>query len=315
MSISENLRAFFGKPIVNFRPGDAVEALDSRTYRLSIEYDDDETSLINLLEEFLGKADLGRLDALVLGLWHEAYEESIQPALDHLISRSADLPALRALFCAEVTYEDCEISWLKQGDYTPLLAAFPDLEVLRIRGSTDLRLEPFQHGKLKQLAIECGGLPTEIVQAIGASNLPALEWLELWLGSDNYGFDGKLDDYVELLEKSNLDPKRLRYLGLRNAEISDELAQWLATRPWVANLETLDLSLGTLSDEGARALFDSEPARSLQTLNIVDNYVSEEWLNNLSSLPFTLLADPQRKPDRYDDEDDEDTGRYVAVSE
>ena len=86
-------------------------------------------------------------------------------------------------------------SWIIQTDYNPLLAAFPQLRTLRIRGSSGLTLAPFAHDALEELAIECGGLPRDIADAIAGSTLPALKRLELWLGDDNYGFEGDADTY------------------------------------------------------------------------------------------------------------------------
>ncbi len=304
MTINSLQTTFYGKPIRNFRPGDAVDALGSHTYRLAVDYDD-EFDLVTLLDQFLAKADLQRVEALVLGMWMEAYESSIQPVLDRLIERRAELPALRALFCGDMTYEECEISWIIQGSYKPLLDAFPALEVLRIRGSSGLEIAPFEHAALKQLAIECGGLPSAIVANLAQSRMPALEWLELWLGSENYGFDGDVQTYAALLQA--LDASRLRYLGLRDSEITDELAVYLAAQPWLGQLDTLDLSLGTLGDAGAEALYDSDGVRQLKRLDISHHYVSAEWLKLLRAMPITLVADD---PQEADDEE-----RYVAVGE
>ena len=52
------------------------------------------------------------LDALIIGAWSEAHDASPQGYLDGLIERRAELPALRALFVGDMTFEDCEISWI-----------------------------------------------------------------------------------------------------------------------------------------------------------------------------------------------------------
>lgn len=304
MTISESTETFFNKTVTAYDPASPVDLSGDKVYRLSLEYDD-ERKMSELFEQFLQSADKSKLDALVIGMWGEPYEESANDIIAALVARAPELPALRALFIGDMTYEECEISWIVQGDYTPLLKAFPKLEELRIRGAQDLSLEPVTHTALRKLTIESGGLPSEVVEALIASSLPALEHLELWLGSDEYGFDGDVDLYRRVL--SALAGPSLRYLGLRDSEISDELAQWLAGEEVVGRLHTLDLSLGTLGDEGARALLDSPYVRKLQRLDLSHHYISPALQQQLKTLaPEVVLDDAQ---------DEDDGSRYVAVGE
>ena len=62
--------------------------------------------------------------------------------------------------------------------------------------------------------------------------LPALEHLELWLGTDEYGADTEVADLKNILQGKNLPS--LRHLGLRNSEITDrmELARHGAHSFW-----------------------------------------------------------------------------------
>ena len=96
------------------------------------------------------------------------------------------LPNLRALFLGDITWEENEISWIAHGDVTGLLTAFPQLEHFRLRGADGLTLRKFKHENLKSLTIEASNLQAEVVRAIGASSLPALEHLEIWLGTERY---------------------------------------------------------------------------------------------------------------------------------
>jgi hypothetical protein len=223
-----------------------------------------------------------------------------------LAELAPQLPNFKALFVGDMTFEECEISWIIQGTrYHHLLEAFPKLEALRIRGSTSLQLPPVTHTGLRQLVIESGGLPLEIAQALAQSELPALEHLELWLGDDNYGFQGDVAAYCQVLQK--LRTPSLRVLGLRDAQIADELAVWLASEPWVASLETLDLSLGTLGDQGAQALLASSHVASLKRLDLSHHYISAPLQEKLrATIPGVILDDAQ---------DSSDGDRYVAVGE
>jgi hypothetical protein len=304
MTISERTETFFGKTVQEYDAGQAVSTDPGIVYRLSLDYDADR-SMADLLEEFLDKADKKTLQALIIGMWGESNDTGPGDVLAMLESRAPELPALRALFIGDMTYEECEISWIIQGDYQPLLMAFPRLEELRIRGATSLQLPAFTHAGLRRLVIECGGLPEEIAQALAQSSLPALEHLELWLGTSDYGFAGDTALYGRVVDR--LRSPTLRYLGLRDAEIADDLARWLAGQDWVAGLETLDLSLGTLGDAGAQALCGSAPMRKLKRLDLSHHYISQLLQDQLrAAIPGVVLDDPQ--------EPDGDQ-RYVAVGE
>ena len=307
MTVNHTLERFFGKPVVEFRMGDTIadrQAVRTHAYRLTQEYESGESQR-ELLDAFLAQVDTTAVEALVIGAWSEAHDTSPQDYIDALIERRAELPALRALFVGDMTFEECEISWIIQGDYNALLAAYPDLQVLRIRGSTDLTLAPLAHTALQELAIECGGLPEAIAEAIAGSTLPALKRLELWLGDDNYGFGGDVETYARLLDA--IDASRLDYLGLRDAQISDALAQHLAGCDWLGRLGTLDLSMGTIGDLGAQALCESPYIAGLQTLDLGHHYIGDAWQAKLKALPCRVVLD--------DPQDEDDGDRYVAVAE
>lgn len=307
MTIYENTDRYLDKPVVEFRMGDTIvdrAVAGASVYRLTQDYDSAESQR-DLLDSFLSQIDPATLDTLIVGAWSEAHEESPQIYLDSLIERRAELPALQSLFIGDMTSEECEISWIIQGDYKPLLAAFPELRSLRVRGSTDLKLTSFGHDHLQELAIECGGLPSKITNAIADSRLPALRRLELWLGDDNYGFDGDIKTYARLLNA--IDASRLEYLGLRNAQISDALAIHLAAQPWLGKLKTLDLSMGIIGDEGAQALCESPYIAGLETLDLSHHYISTAWQTRLKTLSCKVVfGDPCQE---------EDGDRYIAVSE
>ena len=124
---------------------------------------------------------------------------------------------LRALFVGDMTFEECEISWIIQSDYKPLLDAFPQLESLRVRGSTSLKFAPFEHSNLQELAIECGGLPSALANDIADSKMPALRNLELWLGDDSYGFNAATEKYEDLVAAGVIDPAKVTRTALQNA--------------------------------------------------------------------------------------------------
>jgi hypothetical protein len=199
------------------------------------------------------------------------------------------------------------MSWIKQCDLSPLFPAFPKLQLLRARGGDGLQLMVPQHGNLRALALETGGMDVGIIRSICTSNFPNLEYLELWLGTDEYGASYTVADLQPILS-GNLFPK-LKYLGFRNCQLADELAGVLVNSPLLQRIETLDLSLGVLTDEGARALLLLPLNTTLKKLNLHYNYVSADMVGQLKSLPLTVDAS---KPSDMTKDDD---WRFVAVGE
>ncbi|MBK8475276.1 MAG: hypothetical protein IPL39_02930 [Opitutaceae bacterium] len=140
------------------------------------------------------------------------------------------------------------------------------------------------------------------------SELPKLEYLELWLGTDEYGANHTVADLQPILS-GRLFPN-LKYLGLRNSQLADEIAAVVVNSPLIQHIETLDLSLGTLSDEGARALLKLPASPTLKRLNLHYNFFSADLIRQLKALPLTVDAS---KPSDMDIDDEE--SRFVAVGE
>ncbi|TDD31424.1 leucine-rich repeat domain-containing protein [Nonomuraea terrae] len=225
-----------------------------------------------------------------------------------LLAEHADhLPALRSVFLGFVEPEHWEISWIRQGDITPLLEAYPRLERLDVRGSEGLTMRPVTHRHLKVLRFETGGLPGEVVRAVGASALPSLQHLELWLGIDQYGGDSTVADLDGILSGAGLPA--LKRLGLRDSPIQDDIAAAVAAAPVVARLEELSLGMGTLTDRGAEALLSGQPLSHLRALDLRHHFLSETLAARLRrGLPGVAvdLEDAQPRGDDW---------LYVAVSE
>jgi hypothetical protein len=55
------------------------------------------------------------------------------------------LTNLRAIFLGDITYEENEISWIEQSDVSPLLRAYPALEVSRVRGGNSLEFSKIKN--------------------------------------------------------------------------------------------------------------------------------------------------------------------------
>jgi len=103
----------------------------------------------------------------------------------------------------------------------------------------------------------------------------------------------------------------LTYLGLRDDCRADETAKLLAEIGVPATLEVLDLSLGTLGDEGADAIASSDWLKQLQKLDVHHHYVSTEVVARMRSIVSELNAEDVQEPDEWDGT----PHRYVAVGE
>jgi hypothetical protein len=225
-----------------------------------------------------------------------------------LVSAHPKLPNLRGIFIGDMVTEENEVSWIMQSDVSPLLLTYPNLEHLRLRGTERLSLGGrLVHQKLRSLTIETGGLPPRLLEEVMASQLPALESLELWLGTSGYGGDVTVQD-LRTLFAGGVFPA-LKRLGLRDSEIVDEIAAALPSAQILSRIEFLDLSLGTLSDEGGQALLNNPAIKRLKHLDLHRHYLSKDVMVALKrAFPNVNVDDPQGSDTDQDD-------RYVAVSE
>lgn len=89
-----------------------------------------------------------------------------------------------------------------------------------------------------------------VLQSIQRAKLPNLKKLLLYIGIDNYGFDGDAETIRTLLAES--DFPKLEYLGIEDSEIQDELARVVLESKYMKQIHTLDLANGTLTDKGDR---------------------------------------------------------------
>jgi uncharacterized protein (TIGR02996 family) len=264
------------------------------------------------LAAFLADPAVSTVRGLVVGYCWD-FEGDSSGAVEDLVAARNKLLNLQALFLGEMTYEQQEISWIQQSDLTPLFKAYPRLEHFSARGGGGLRLGKLKHEHLKSLTFEASNLPREVVRAVGASDLPALEHLEVWLGTSTYGADTTVADLKGILDGKGLPA--LRYLGLRNSEIADDVAKALAKAPVLERLKVLDLSLGTLSDKGAQALLAIPALAKLEKLDIHHHYVSPKVVGQLKALGIEVDAGDPQEADIEGDEDEEASYRYVAHSE
>ncbi|WP_431921310.1 STM4015 family protein [Nonomuraea jabiensis] len=269
-------------------------------------------SMQETFRTFFDRADAAAVTAIVIGDWE--FGTSSAPIVERLCQEAPRLPALRSLFLGAISSMNCEISWIQQCDVTPLLQAYPQLERLDVLGGSGLAVHPVRHEALRMLRIETGGLNAAVARAVGACDLPALKHLELWLGIETYGGTTTLADLDPILRGERLPA--LRHLGLQDSERQDEIAAAIAAAPVVARLDSLSLSMGVLTDEGALALLSGQPLTHLRRLDLQHHYLGEEMMRRVREALPEVEVDLSRpmQPDD-DEEEDEEPWLYVAVSE
>ncbi|AFY57542.1 hypothetical protein Riv7116_5145 [Rivularia sp. PCC 7116] len=305
----EHAGRFANRLSVDYNLEVGIEDSTNTAYALRWDWDGDRPTIAEQITSISQDSQAGKLEALIIGLWADDTEVGSDEIVSRLVDAKDKLTNLKAIFIGDIHYEESEISWIAQGDISPILRAYPQLEVLQVRGGDGLQFNaPVRHNNLQTLIVETGGLSSETVAQICNMNLPALEHLELWLGSDSYGGDCRIVDVKPILE--DLIFADLNYLGLRNSEFADDIAEAVVKSPLIETISVLDLSLGNLSDKGAEYLLNCAAVNELDILNVSEARLSDEMVGKLSKLDCRLLAEKQDADSHYDHE-----YRYCAVTE
>lgn len=265
-------------------------------------YESNETTdASTLANEILTDSELPQLEEIIVGCWGESYDNSVQDILEMFCENKEKFNHIKKLFIGDMEYEECEVSWIEQGDYDKLLKSLPNLTSLTIKGSNDLSLGDIEHNNLQELEIICGGLPKKVINQITNAKLPKLKKLNLYIGIEDYGFDGNIEDIKDLMNSDIV--KNLEYLGLCDSEIQDEIVEEFLKIGNLHNIKVLDFSKGTLTDKGGQALLDNKDLlQKLDTLDLTYHYLSNDMMKKLEGLGIKVILDEQNGPDEYDGE-------------
>lgn len=227
-------------------------------------------------------------------------EDNLQDIID-LIGKKAP-PTVR-----KITFGDNvdQISWHHTGSLAKMWKGVPNLKTLEIE-TGDFDVGKIVAPNLERAIFITGGLSKSCGKGIATGDMPKIKHLEIYYGTDNYGGDCTVKEVLPLLARTDLT--KLEYLGLKNSEFADEIARNLKGAKILKGLKTLDLSLGTLTDEGAQALADAKDSLAhLDVLDLHHNYLTKDGLKLVKGLAKKVITTEQQEGG----EDD----RYVAIAE
>ncbi|MBI5549261.1 MAG: hypothetical protein HY901_35700 [Deltaproteobacteria bacterium] len=227
--------------------GGASLEIDAGSHRARLVYGTDlvGTDFENVLRRLLSDRELG-VDRLAVTLGFCTDFEGVGRALARLGGASHVLRSLT--LC---TFDEIETFRATVARIPERLAAFDQLTSLQLQAG-QLSATQFELPRLRKLQIRAAGLGRETVRAVAAARWDSLASLGLWLGSPRLGCDAALGDFATLFAGQGLP--NLRHLSLRSVPFADELCEALAEAPLLRQLESLDLSFGTISSRGALKL-------------------------------------------------------------
>ena len=254
------------------------------------------------------------LQELRFGIMRWDYNYLDVPLMLQVASQQPWARRLARLFLGDIA-PTIDMSHHAVGDVALISKAFPALEWLKIysgetyEGEKTLGLGTFDLPRLTTLIIATCSLSKKRLKAVTRGKLPALERLELWFGTAEYGANSDVGDLKPLLEGSRL-PK-LAHLGLKNAEFEGAIAAVLPSSALAGRLLSLDLSMGTMTDEEISPLAAGARAFSrLTRLDVSDNFLTQGGLDELvEAFPGVEIVSAEQKP--LEDGD----WRYVSVGE
>ncbi len=237
------------------------------------------------------------------------------------------VPTLRSLYYGDFGYEETELNWSTIGDISALGAALPNLRHLKLR-SGGMKLGALAFPELRSFTTITGQLDAPSAQAIGTATWPKLEKLDLMVGGQGSP-RVRMADLQPILDGDGLPA--LRWLGIKNFTFHGELVPALLASKLVAQLTTLDLSMGTLADREAAVLGAAKDKLGhLERLIIGENYLTATGFEALAQLGIAIVSTEsglkshgadtdergQRELEDLDPDDPEDEGsRYAAVYE
>ncbi|MEO8701996.1 MAG: TIGR02996 domain-containing protein [Kofleriaceae bacterium] len=255
------------------------------------------------------------LEELRIGMMR--WDHNDQPAAIALAGKYGWARDLRALRVGDVD-RNIDMDHHSIGDVGKAISkAFPNLVTLKLHsGSQSWRGGPETFGvagldlpHLTDLVVETCAMNTKRMKSLASAKLPELAKLELWFGAKDRDGTARVADVAPIFAR--VFPK-LTHLGLRNSELVTDFVRLLPGSKLAKQLVSLDLSMGTMSDDDARELAEGgKHFPALTSLNVGDSYVGKPGLAALKqAFPRVKIESSTSK-----EVDDDYPSRYVSVHE
>ncbi len=287
------------------------------------EYDDyteNERTAATLFNEIINDKELQDFATVIIGCWGIVGTEDVQPIIDgivdsEIVKKQGKFSHIKNLFIGDIGRDDGEPSWIIQGDYSKFWKAVPALEMFGIKGSNELKLGNIEHENLREFDIISAGLVKDVIGSIGNAKLPLLERLTLYIGVEDSGFDGDIDDIKNMINKS--DFPNLKHIGLENSAIQDEITQILFDSKYINQIESISLANGTLTDKGGQVILDNlKKYPNIKELDLHYNYLSDDMREKLEKLAEECNVDIDVcEADADELDEDSDMSYYVMMTE
>lgn len=180
---NENLTSWLGHPVTDYALGDAIK--EGTFYRFRTDWDE-KTSMAELLAAYTADPAAAQTTGLVIGSWFGSDgSTSSAEIVQLLVGARHALPKLESIFFGDIISEENEMSWITQDDLSPLFSAYPGLKHFVVRGGAELSLGgKMRLESLQSLVVQTGGMPASVLREALSLDLPNLESLELWLGTE-----------------------------------------------------------------------------------------------------------------------------------
>ncbi|MEH1796880.1 HEAT repeat domain-containing protein [Nostoc sp.] len=299
---------FANRKVIEFDPTTKINDTVDIAYALRIipkeDYWKPSMNSVDKLQILLQSPLANQIEALVFGFWYTSSLEdyTFLPVMDALLDANEKLSNIKALFIGDVNNSEWYYLPLLYSNFSYILLAYPQLEIFKIRcnissryykNSTGIQFSPVRHETLKAIIIE-GEISYDVIDEICQLELPALEYLELWFGTD-----GRYSYVLESIRNFSHIFPNLKYLGLRNCVFSDDMAFAIVDSPILENLLELDISVGNLGCKGAECLLNCPSIRQLDTLDITKNCLNNEIIQKFNGLDIKIIAEGQNSPSPY----------------
>lgn len=262
------------------------------------------------------------IGALSFNIYHKPknYKNTFKTFV-HLLADAKDkLVSLEALFIGD-NYETWNIRYkyskIDVCNIDPILKAYPNLELLHIRGkmiNEDVLVSENQilaikniqnnfliipkaikHDSLRTLIIDADGITDKNLASLCNLNLRCLEYLEIWV-SRNKLKEVSIESIEPILSSKYC--KNLAFLAIRKSSNTSQLAKAIVNSPVMKNLKVLELTDGNMGSGGAMYILDSPQINNLHTLNLCGNRLQTKMIQKLSELDCEVITKGQFS-DRY----------------